>query len=159
MKKIFKIILPPLFAFWLFAVFIKFTPFFHYVNGLSSLGEDSVYGLIAYYKIFGPGQILIAVLTQLLIVMPLWKKIVARPKAAVVIFTILFIVCLVLAFGLAYIIWDPATTRKHLIDTGLFMTCVQLFYWIFDFLALYLLDWKAFRKVKAASPEEGKTDI
>lgn len=145
LKYFIKIILPPLFAFWAFALFIKFTAFFHYVD-TKSIGEDSVYGLIAYYKIFALGQIAIAELTQFLIVMPLWNKILAKPRAAITIFSIMLLVCLIFAFGLAYIIWDPVTKIGHLLDIGLFMTGVQLFYWILNFLLLYLLDWKAFRK-------------
>jgi len=146
MKYLIKLILPPLFAFWTFALFIKYTPFFHHVDGLGSLGEDSVYGLIAYYKIFAPVQIAIALLTQFLIAMPLWKKIVAKPKAAITIFSVMLLVCLILAFGLGYVIWDATTPISHLVNIGLFMTGVQLFYWIINFLLLYLLDWKAFRK-------------
>jgi hypothetical protein len=153
MKYLIKIILPPLFSFWLFAAFIKFTPFFHYVD-TKAIGDDSVYGLIAYYKIFALGQILIALLTQYLIVMPLWRKILAKPKAAITIFSLMFLTCLLFAFALAYIMWDPATKIGHLLDIGFFMTGVQLFYWIFNFLLLYLLDWKAFRK----APEPAETD-
>lgn len=144
MKYLLKIILPPLFAFWAFAGFIKFTTFFHYVD-TKSIGEDSVYGLIAYYKIFAFGQILIAVITQFLIVMPLWNKILAKPKSAITIFGALFLVCLIFAFGLAYIIWDPVTKVGHLLGIGFFMTGVQLFYWVINFLLLYLLDFKAFK--------------
>jgi hypothetical protein len=146
MKYLIKLILPPLIAFWAFALFIKYTPFFHHIDGLSNLGEDSVYGLIAYYKIFAIGQIAIAELTQFLIVMPLWNKILAKPRSAITIFSIMLLVCLIFAFGLAYIIWDPVTKIGHLLDIGLFMTGVQLFYWIINFLLLYLLDWKAFKK-------------
>ncbi|MCC8423403.1 hypothetical protein [Mucilaginibacter sp. UR6-11] len=156
MKYLLKIILPPLFAFWAFAAFIKFTPFFHHVDGMANLGEDTVYGLIAYYKIFAPVQIIIALLTQFLIVMPLWRKILAKPRSAIVIFTIMFFVCLILAFGLGYVIWDAATPVSRLIAIGFFMTGVQLFYWIFNFLILYLLDWKAFRKT--AQPSTIETD-
>ncbi|GAA4085712.1 hypothetical protein [Mucilaginibacter panaciglaebae] len=146
-KYLVKIILPPLVAFWLFAGFIKFTTFFHYVD-IKHIGEDSVYGLIAYYKIFAPGQILIAVLTQFLIVMPLWNKVLAKPKSAINLFGVMFLVCLVLAFGLAYIIWDPLTKVNHLLEIGFFMMGVQLFYWIINFLLLCLLDWKLLKTTK-----------
>ncbi|MDB5004841.1 MAG: hypothetical protein JWQ34_3066 [Mucilaginibacter sp.] len=153
MKYLIKLILPPLFAFWAFAGFIKFTPFFHYVD-TKSIGEDSIYGLIAYYKIFALGQIVIAELTQFLIVIPLWNKILARPRSAITIFSIMLLVCLIFAFGLAYIIWDPVTKIGHLLDIGLFMTGVQLFYWVLNFLLLYLLDWKAFKKTAPATETE-----
>jgi hypothetical protein len=148
MKYLLKIILPPLVAFWLFAGLIKFTRFFPHVD-TKSIGEDSIIGLIAYYKIFAYGQILIAIITQFLIVMPLWRKILAKPKAAITIFSTMFFVCLIFAFGLAYIIWDPVTKISHLLEIGFFMTGAQLFYWIVDFLILYLLDWKAFKKTAA----------
>jgi hypothetical protein len=152
-KYLIKIILPPLVAFWLFAGFIKFTPFFPHVD-TKSIGEDSVIGLIAYYKIFAIGQIVIAVLTQFLIVMPLWNKILAKPKSAITIFSIMLFLCAAFAFGLAYIIWDPITKTSHLMDIGLFMTGVQLFYWVINFLLLYLLDFKAFRKTAPAAETE-----
>jgi len=145
-KRIVKVIFPPLIAFWAFAVFLKFSPYFHHIDGLHEMGADSVYGLIAYYKVFAPGQILIALLTQWLIIMPLWDRIVAKPKSAIIIFPSIVIICLAFAFGIAYVIWDTATGTKHLVEICLFMTGVQLFYWIINFLLLFLIDWKAFRK-------------
>jgi hypothetical protein len=154
-KYLIKIILPPLFAFWSFAVLIKLSPYFHHVD-VGNLGEDSVDGLISYYKIFAPAQIAIAILTQILIAMPLWRKIVASRTAAISIFSVLVVVCAIFAFAIARIIWDPATGKKHLIDIGCFMTAVQLFYWTVDFLILYLLDWKLIRTRKGKP--ESKTE-
>jgi hypothetical protein len=155
MKYLVKIILPPLFAFWAFALFVKFTPDFHRIHGFENLGDYSVPGLIAYYKLFAPGQILIALLTQWLIAMPLWEKILAKPKAAILIFSLMLLVCTVCAFGLAYIIWDPATSAGYLIQIGLFMTGVQVFYWVINFLVLYLLDFKSFKKAAPEAETEG----
>ncbi len=154
LKYLIKIILPPLLAFWVFALFVKFTPNLHRVNGLEKLGDFTVPGLIAYYKIFAPGQILIALLTQWLIAMPLWKKILAKPKAAILIFSLMGLVCTLCAFGLAYIIWDPATPLSSFIKIGLFMMGVQAFYWGIDFLVLYLLDFKSFKKAKPETQTE-----
>lgn len=154
MKYLVKLILPPLFAFWAFAVLIKYSPSFHHINAAENLGEDSVYGLISYYKIFAPAQIAIALLTQFLIALPLWQKIVAKPKAAITIFGLLVLTCAIFAFGLAYIIWDPDTTIDHFTGIGWFMTSVQLFYWVVNFLIMYLLDWNAFKKEKPAEDTE-----
>ncbi|MGF7077843.1 hypothetical protein [Mucilaginibacter sp. UYCu711] len=154
LKYLIKIILPPLIAFFAFALFVKLTPDLHRINGLENLGDYTVPGLIAYYKIFAPGQILIALLTQWLIAMPLWKKILAKPKAAILIFSLMLFVCTVCAFGLAYIIWDPATAVGYLIQIGLFMTGVQVFYWVINFLSLYLLDFKSFKKAKPEAETE-----
>jgi hypothetical protein len=154
MKYLVKLILPPLFAFWAFALLIKYSPVFHHVNAAENMGEDSVYGMISYYKIFAPVQIVIALLTQLLIAMPLWKKIVGRPMSAITIFSLLVLICTIFAFGIAYIIWDPDTSSSHFIDIGLFMAGVQLFYWVVNFLIMYLLDWKAFKKIAPAEETE-----
>jgi hypothetical protein len=97
---------------------------------------------------------LIALLTQWLIVIPLWNKILAKPKAAITVLVGIFFICLVFAFGIAYIIWDTATRVKHLLDIGFFMTGVQLFYWVINFMLLYLLDWKAFKKADTIAEKE-----
>lgn len=152
-KYLAKIILPPLFAFWSFAVLIKYSPAFHRV-GAGSLGEESVYGLISYYKIFAPAQIVIAILSQILIAIPLWRKILVNRKSAIGVFSVLVLVCAMLAFALAYVIWDPLTGSGKLFDIGCFMTAVQLFYWTVNFLLLYLLDWKVLRTTKIESPSE-----
>ncbi|MFD2147285.1 hypothetical protein [Mucilaginibacter antarcticus] len=153
-KYLIKIILPPLFAFFAFALFVKYTPSFRSVNGMQDLGEYTTEGLIAYYKLFAPGQIAIALITQWLIMMPLWKKILGNHKAAIPIFLIMLLICLLTAFGLAYIIWDPATPQSSFIKIGLFMTGVQAFYWIVNFLTLYLLDVKAFNANKPVTEPE-----
>jgi hypothetical protein len=148
-----KVIVPPLVAFFVFAVIIKYNPLHHSFEGLSDIGDGSASGLISYYKIFAPFQLVIAVLTQYLIILPLWDKIVARHKAAIGIFIGLILVCVIAAGGLAYIIWDRAVGAEHLIHIGLFMTGVQLFYWLINFLVMFLFDIKSFlKKDKATEP-------
>lgn len=149
----FKVILFPLIAFWAFALLIKFTPFFKYVD-TDKMGEDSINGLISYYKVFAPFQILIAILTQWLVVMPLWRKILAKPKSAITIFTVMLLICLLAAFGIAYIIWDPITKQAHLMHIFLFMAGVQLFYWVINFALLYLMDHNNFKPVAVTEDEE-----
>jgi hypothetical protein len=154
MKRLVKVILPPLIAFWTFALLMKLGPVAHHIGGLGNIGEGSIYGLISYYRIFGPLQMLIAILTQWLIFMPWWDKIITNPKTAVFIFISIVFICLIFASGIGYIIWDRTTGVKHLTDICLFMTAVQLFYWIIDFLLLYLIDWKAFKKVNLNAKKE-----
>ncbi|HWZ35928.1 MAG TPA: hypothetical protein VNW51_07185 [Mucilaginibacter sp.] len=157
-KYLVKVILPPLFAFWSFALLVKYSPSFHTV-GISKLGDDSVYGLISYYKIFAPAQIVIALLTQILIAIPLWRKIVAGRTAAISIFSVLVVICAIFAFGIAYIIWDPTTGKNRLYSIGVFMTAVQLYYWTVDFLLLYLLDWKLISASKAKADDEAENKL
>ncbi|MFD2871335.1 hypothetical protein ACFS5N_02570 [Mucilaginibacter ximonensis] len=152
-KYLVKLILPPLFAFWSFALLIKYSPSFHQVS-MDNLGDDTVYGLISYHKIFAPVQIAIALLTQLLICLPLWRKIVVSRAAAITIFSVLVLICAIFAFGISYTIWDSTTSSSKLYSTGCFMTAVQLYYWTVDFLILYLLDWKSIHAPKAKSEDE-----
>lgn len=159
MKRFVKIIFPPIIAFWAFAVLIKFAPFVKQFNSsVSQIGQDSIYGLVSYYKVFAPFQILIAVLTQWLIIMPLWDKIVARPKASILIYIGFVLICFAAAFGIAYAIWDNTTGTKKLMDNWLFMTAVQLFYWVINFLILCLIDWKALRNAEIESDKETETE-
>lgn len=144
-----KVIVPPVVAFWVFAIIIKYNPLHHTFEGLSDIGDGSAAGLINYYKIFAPFQLIIAILTQYLIILPLWDKIVARHKAAIGIFIGLILVCVIAAGGLSYIIWDRAVGTEHLIHIALFMTGVQLFYWFINFLVLFLFDIKSFMRAKA----------
>jgi len=121
---------------------------------ISSLGNDSVYGLISYYKIFAPFQFIVALLTQYLIILPLWDKILIRHRAAIGIFIGITLVCLIAAGGIAYIIWDKTTGVSHLINIALFMAGVQLFYWLINFLVMLLLDWNTFYKRAKQQPDE-----
>lgn len=152
-KYLVKLILPPLFAFWSFALLIKYSPSFHHI-GMDSLGDDTVSGLISYHKIFAPVQIAIALLTQLLIGIPIWRKIVASRAGAISILAVLVFICAIFAFGISYAIWDPATGRNKLYSIGCFMTAVQLYYWTVNFLILYLLDWKTIHAPKAKADHE-----
>ena len=83
-----------------------------------------------------------------------WKKIQAKPMSAIFIFSLMLVVCAICGFGLAYIIWDPATALSECIKIGLFMTGVQVFYWVVNFLTLYLLDFKSFKKAKPEAETE-----
>lgn len=140
-----KIILPPLVAFAVFAAIIKYNPLQQNFEGLADIGDGSASGLITYYKIFSPFQFVIALLTQYLIVLPLWDKIVNRPRAAIWIFITITLICVIAASGIAYMIWDRAIGQKHLYHIALFMTGVQVFYWLINFLVLFVMDWRNFR--------------
>jgi len=131
-------------AFGVFAVLIKYNPLHHSFEGLADIGDGTSYGLITYYKIFAPFQLVIALLTQYLFVMPLWDRILKTPKAAIGVFTGIALICLVLALSIAFMIWDAQTGTAHFLHISKFMTAVQLFYWLINFAVLFLLDIKTF---------------
>jgi len=154
-----KVIVPPLTAFVIFALLMKYDPSKYSLEGLSDIGDGSASGLITYYKIFAPFQFIIAVLTQYLIIMPLWDNILRKHKSAVTIFMCMILVCLAAASGLSYVIWDRAAGTQHLMHIIEFMTGVQVLYWAINFLMLAILDWGKLQKgvkLKAESekPEE-----
>jgi hypothetical protein len=151
-----KIVLPPIIAFLIFAFLIKHDISRLSLDGLSAIGDGTVGGLIAYYKIFTPVLFVIALLTQYLMIMPLWDKILRARKAVFGIFIGIALVCLIPGIGLSYVIWDKASGIAHLVAIAEFMTKVQFFYWGINFAVLFLLDLKAFFTVKVTErpPDE-----
>jgi hypothetical protein len=144
--KFLKFILPPLVAFGVFAAIIRYNPLKYSLAGFSTIGDGSAYGLITYYKVFAPFQFIIALLTQYLITLPFWNRILTHPRSAIGVFVGITLICFVLALGISYMIWDPQTGTRHLIHITLFMTGVQLFYWLINFAVLFLLDIRKFFK-------------
>ncbi|MDB5122292.1 MAG: hypothetical protein JWP94_421 [Mucilaginibacter sp.] len=144
MKKLLRIILPPLAGFVIFAALIKFGPLARHIGGLPDIGNETLYGLMDYFKIFTPLLFLTALLTQLLIIIPLWRKILSRSHRLMNILIFVCIVTTLLSAGISYLIWDSATGTGHLLSIFLFMAGVQAFYWLINFGVLYLIDKKEF---------------
>lgn len=144
MKKLLKIFLPPFAGFVIFAALIKFGPFAKHIGGLPDIGNETLYGLMDYFKIFTPLLFATAVLTQLLIIIPLWRKILSRSHRLMHILMFVCIVTTILSAGISYLIWDSATGAGHLISIFLFMSVVQVFYWLINFGVLYRIDKKEF---------------
>ncbi|MFI5158049.1 MAG: hypothetical protein ACHQF4_04240 [Sphingobacteriales bacterium] len=140
MKKLYKIILPPLAAFFIFWMLIKFRPLAKHIGGLPDIGNETLYGLMDYFKLFTPLLFLTALLTQLLIIVPLWRKILSRAHRLMNILIFVCVVTTLLSGIVSYIIWDKATGSGHLFVIFLFMAAVQAFYWLIDFLVLYWID-------------------
>lgn len=148
-----KIILPPLVAFAVFAILINYNPLNFSISGLGDIGDGSASGLIAYFRIFAPLQFVIAVLTQHLIILPLWDRILRKHTIAFTVFMCVALVCLLAASGIGYIVWDKAKGTGRLIDIVIFMTGVQVLYWAINFLTLVAIDWGKLQKPKAAKDE------
>jgi|SRR6185312_9860822 len=140
MKKLYKIVLPPLIAFFIFWVLIKFGPIAKHIGGLPDIGNETLYGLMDYFKLFTPLLFFTALLTQLLIIVPLWRKILSRAHRLTNILIFVFAVTTILSGVVSYVIWDKATGAGHLFIIFLFMAAVQAFYWLIDFGVLYWLD-------------------
>lgn len=95
---------------------------------------------MAYYRYFLPLLFTVAVLTQFLIVVPVWDRVFLKSTTGKLIsLSILCFICLLFAIGISYAIWDKQSGGWHLIKVCLFMTAVQLVYWAVNLYVLYLL--------------------
>jgi len=140
MKKLLKILVPPFVGFSLYFVGVRYSPGYFDLD-LDDIGTGTLAGFMAFYKLALPLLFVIAVLTQLLIIIPIWRGLLKRSAAGRIITLILLaLVCLLLAAGISYVTWDNTTGEHHLLKVFLFLTAVQWFYWLINFFALYLLE-------------------
>ncbi len=140
MKKLLKVILPPFVGLAVFFIAIRYSGVYFKLK-IDEIGDGTIDGFMAYYRYFLPLLFLIALLTQLLIVVPIWDKVIVKSNLTKTIALIsLAILCLLFALGLSYPICDK---QLQLEKVCLFMTGVQIAYWIINFLTLLLLSRKA----------------
>jgi hypothetical protein len=119
---------------------VRYSP--EYFNlTIGEIGTGTLAGFMAYYKYTLPVLFLIAILTQGLIIIPIWNNIITKrsvAKLAVVI--ILGLVCVTFAGGISYLIWDQTTGIHFFIRTFLFMTAVQFVYWVINIGMLIIIE-------------------
>jgi hypothetical protein len=140
MKKLLKVILPPFIGFSLYFIGVRYSPDYFDLT-IGQIGTGTLAGFMAFYKYALPLLFFIAILTQLLIVMPAWNRVVHRPGWAKFWWLVsLVLVCLLFAGGISYLIWDKTTGTDHLIKTFLFMTAVQLGYWGINLIVLGVIE-------------------
>jgi hypothetical protein len=101
------------------------------------MGNGTIKSFMAYYRYTMPLLFAIAVLTQYLIINPVWNHLQGKPKTTKIIEAVSFwFICLLFAIGLSY----PITENfSHLTRMVGFMTVVQTIYWIIDLFILHLL--------------------
>jgi len=131
--------LPPFVAFAVFAVMVVLQSFVHPMH-LGDMGQGNMHAFKACFYYCWPLYFIVALLTQGLIIVPVWEgsdgKRSALGKFNVFIFTCL--VCLIFALGIAYIIWDRSTSHWHLVALAWDMYCIQIAYWAMNFFVLLL---------------------
>ena len=139
MRKFLRVILPSFIPFVVFWAIAKY-------SGQFSLGvpddnsREMFLGLIAYYKYLAPLLFIAALLTQYLIIIPLWNKVITKTWGVkITSFILLFLVCLSAAVGLSYLIWDEQDGISWWINTCQIMTGIQMAYWFINLLILTLV--------------------
>lgn len=152
MRKLLKVLLPVLIDFGIFWAVVEYNTPKHPMK-LIEIGDGNLYSLMAYFHLFWPLLLAVGVLTQYLIVVPLWdKQAVKSFKARLIIGICIAVVCIAFAGSISYIIWDQAEGTAPFYSFWWYLSEIQLFYWVFTFVILFLIDLRKF--VKTVTPAE-----
>ena len=146
--------MPPFIAFAVFAIIVIFKSLILAFN-IGGMGEGNIRAFMACFYYFGLLYFMVALLTQYLIIVPVWNAVVSKSITAKFITAIIIgLVCAIFSVAIAYIIWDPADGRGKL--TGLFtlMTIIQLAYWALNFLVMALIGGKPQKVAKIKEESE-----
>ncbi len=150
MKKLLKILLPPFIAFTVFFIAVRYSPFYFNLRP-DEMGDGDLESFMSYYRYLLPLCFVTAILTQVLIFIPIWNRMIDKSvRAKVITFLAICLVCLILSAGIAYAMWDNFS-RIHLEKLCLFMTAVQIAYWVMNIGVMYFID------RRQVQPEETET--
>ena len=139
MKKLLKVLLPPFAGFLIYFLIVRYSS--HYFElRIDQMSKGDLLSFMAFYRYLLPLLFTVAVLTQLLVVIPVWRKAITKSTTIKVIDGIsLVFVCLLFAAGISYPIWDRQDGVHHLVMQFAFLTTVQLGYWLINLSVLKLL--------------------
>jgi len=140
MKKLLRFLLPPFAAFAIFFVGIRYSS--HYFElKIDEIGAGDLKSFMAFFRYMLPLLFLVAVLTQLLVIAPMWRAMNRKTVAdRINVIIDLFFICVLFAFGIAYAIWDPHAGMNRLIKLTGFLSAVQMAYWFINLIILYLIE-------------------
>ncbi len=148
MRKLLMIILPPLIGIAGYFIAVRYSGVYFDLR-TDEMGDGTIHSFMAYYRYFMPLLLVIAILTQAVVVLPIWNK--ARKYQNVwsklLDLVSLVYICFIFAGGISYLITDTQHGLRHFLHVTLFMTAVQLGYWMIDLLILYLLSPKKLQPV------------
>lgn len=153
-----RVFLPPLIAFMGFAVFVIVSAYAHAMQ-LGDMGEGSVHAFMACYYYCWPLYFLCAILTQWIVIVPIWEAFVLRSATgALVTFASVTVACIGAALGAANIISDDQSGYNNLISLATIMLFIQLAYWGVNFFIMFLVTGKAVTLRKAVVKEEAAVE-
>jgi hypothetical protein len=140
MRGLLKVFLPPFIGFGAYFLAVRYSSVYFALQ-IDKLGEGTVESFMAYFKYFMPLLFVVAVITQHLIVVPIWDRIFLKSnRGKLISLLVLCLICLIFAAFISYCIWDRQSGRWHLGKVCAFMTGVQLVYWAVNLVVLYFLD-------------------
>ncbi|MEO8886103.1 MAG: hypothetical protein ABI367_08580 [Mucilaginibacter sp.] len=140
MKKLLKSILPPLIGFFIYFTVIRYSGYYFTLK-INEMGGGDIRSFMAYYRYMLPLLFVVAILTQLLVIVPVWDNAwVNHITSKINAFIDLVFICLVFALGISYIIWDTSSGFPHFIKLAEFMIGIQLVYWVINITTLYIIE-------------------
>jgi len=140
MRSLLKVLLPPFIGFGAYFLAVRYSSVYFALQ-IDKLGEGTVESFMAYFKYFMPLLFVVAVLTQYLIVVPVWDRLFLQSnRGKIISIIVLCLICLLFAAFISYCIWDRQSSRWHVVKVCAFMTSVQLIYWTVNLVVLYFLD-------------------
>ena len=140
MRKLLKVVLPPLAGFFILFTAVRYSGHYFTLKP-DEMGAGDLISFMSYYRYALPLLFLDALLTQLLIAVPVWNSVIDRSTTSKVTALIgLIVICTLFSFGISYIIWDKLEGLQRLVELIGLMTGIQLFYWLINVLVLTLLN-------------------
>jgi formate/nitrite transporter FocA (FNT family) len=140
MKHLIKVILPPFIGFFIFFAAVRYSSLYFTLQ-IDKMGVGDLSSFMAFYRYTLPLLFIVGVLTQIVVIMPVWNGMERKTVADKVnVIVDLCFICLVFALGISYAIWDPQRGIYNLVKLVGFMTAVQMVYWLVNLLVLYLFE-------------------
>lgn len=154
MGKLLKVLLPVLIDFGIFWA-VVYTNLPNHSMRIGEIGNGNLYSLMAYFYLFWGLLLADGILTQYLIIIPLWNRGINKGlNARLIIFACIAITCILFAGAISYIIWLPQEGYRPLLTFWRYMIEIQGVYWIVNFAIMYLLDKKKFGKANEPADVE-----
>jgi hypothetical protein len=140
MKRLIRVILPPFIGFFIFFAAVRYSSLYFTLQ-IDRMGVGDLRSFMAFYRYTLPLLFIVGVLTQIVVIMPVWNGMERKTIADKVnVIVDLCFICFVFALGISYAIWDPQRGINNLIKLVGFMTAVQMVYWLVNLLVLYLFE-------------------
>ncbi|HWD89467.1 MAG TPA: hypothetical protein VG367_15150 [Mucilaginibacter sp.] len=147
MRKLLKVVIPPFVGFSLYFIAVRYSPYYFTLKP-DEMGNGNLQSFMSYYRYCVPLLGVVGILTQLIIAVPVWDSISKKSVSAKwIAFFVLCVICFLLAAPIAYAMWDMRY-REHLVKLWVFMTAVQIAYWMINIVLLYIIDYLLYKPVK-----------
>ena len=135
-----KVFLPPLIAFMIFAAVVMIGAL-NLALHIGDMGQGDIHSFIACFYYCWPLYVIAAILTQWIIIVPIWNAYMLRSaSSAISTLFIVAVICALFATGTAYIIWDQQLGTGRFINLIIIMLMIQLAYWVVNFSMLFLIN-------------------